>query len=264
MSALNQDLFIWITEGVSSVPWLHKVGLFAAHGLGLTFFIVLTGFTLTKPARFRYLRDLYLPTAAAVLLTHGLKLLFAVNRPFVFYGQDNTFFNLLDGIGSSFPSGHAATYAAMSVAAAIIWRRYALSFLGVAALIALGRVIAGVHWPLDVLAGSALGAGTAVLYHVALEFWQRRRGNTAAILSKREARLAWLSGALMLTLITMGGLYAVSGEDRFYFSNTAAFEALRAEYAPLQAVPTIPDCAESINIILDDNYAPQVAYVCKP
>jgi membrane-associated phospholipid phosphatase len=69
---------------------------------------------------------------------------------------------------SSFPSGHAAT--SMAVAVFLLWalrdkdRIYAWFALGWAVLIGLSRIVAGVHYPLDVIAGSAVAlvAATAV------------------------------------------------------------------------------------------------------
>jgi undecaprenyl-diphosphatase len=64
-----------------------------------------------------------------------------------------------DGCGPapSFPSSHAATGFALAVAAAP-GLRYGWGLLGVAAAVAASRVLLGVHYPSDVVAGAALGA----------------------------------------------------------------------------------------------------------
>ena len=68
---------------------------------------------------------------------------------------------------ASFPSGHAATsFACAVVLAAFLQSRRSRSLLfALAALIALSRVYVGVHYPLDVVVGAALGAaiGAAAL-----------------------------------------------------------------------------------------------------
>jgi undecaprenyl-diphosphatase len=65
----------------------------------------------------------------------------------------------------SFPSGHSATAFACATVLASLAPRWRLPFFVLAALIALSRLYNGVHYPTDVLAGSALGVlvGLAVL-----------------------------------------------------------------------------------------------------
>ena len=61
----------------------------------------------------------------------------------------------------SFPSGHAATSFAAAIVLAFAFPRLAPLFLTLAAAIAFSRLYVGVHYPLDVLAGAALGAAIA-------------------------------------------------------------------------------------------------------
>jgi undecaprenyl-diphosphatase len=64
---------------------------------------------------------------------------------------------------TSFPSGHSASAAAFATAVALESRRYGVLVVPVAAAVAFSRVYVGVHYPGDVLAGVAIGAGAAAL-----------------------------------------------------------------------------------------------------
>jgi undecaprenyl-diphosphatase len=81
---------------------------------------------------------------------------------------------LLGGtVGASFPSGHAATSFAGAVALALLVRRAVPAIFLLAALVAFSRIYIGVHYPLDVLGGAALGAvvAPAVLLAIRLPRW---------------------------------------------------------------------------------------------
>ncbi|MGW5862974.1 phosphatase PAP2 family protein [Streptomyces sp. NPDC055239] len=64
-------------------------------------------------------------------------------------------------ITTSFPSGHSASAAAFATGVALESRRWGAGVAPVAGAVALSRVYTGVHFPSDVLAGAALGAGAA-------------------------------------------------------------------------------------------------------
>ena len=65
----------------------------------------------------------------------------------------------------SFPSGHAASAFTCATFLAFAWRHWwaAGAILVYAGMIALSRVYVGVHYPTDVLVGSALGVGIGYL-----------------------------------------------------------------------------------------------------
>ena len=82
----------------------------------------------------------------------------------------------------SFPSGHAATAFAVASVVAVRHPRLRWPLLAVAALVAVSRVYLGVHYWLDVIAGTALGVCVGLLAAWATEVvarWSRRASHNA-------------------------------------------------------------------------------------
>ncbi|HEY2542862.1 MAG TPA: phosphatase PAP2 family protein [Gaiellaceae bacterium] len=63
----------------------------------------------------------------------------------------------------AFPSGHATVSFACATVLSALEPRAAPFFVLLAAAIAYSRLYVGVHWPLDVVAGAAIGVATALL-----------------------------------------------------------------------------------------------------
>jgi undecaprenyl-diphosphatase len=80
---------------------------------------------------------------------------------------------------ASFPSGHASTAFAAAIVLGASLPRLRPALLGLAALVAVSRVWLGVHYPSDVLAGAALGAGIG-LGAISLTARVRETRDTAA------------------------------------------------------------------------------------
>lgn len=78
------------------------------------------------------------------------------------------------GPGRSFPSAHAANAFALVVAAAPLVPKGWLLLLPIAGLVALSRVVLGVHYPSDILAGAGLGALLGALAIFARAWLSRR------------------------------------------------------------------------------------------
>jgi diacylglycerol kinase family enzyme/membrane-associated phospholipid phosphatase len=77
---------------------------------------------------------------------------------------------------SSFPSGHAASAAALTTALAMESPLAGVLVAPLAATVAYSRVHTGVHWPSDVAAGAALGVGVALATR---RWWPVRPGSPA-------------------------------------------------------------------------------------
>lgn len=73
----------------------------------------------------------------------------------------------------SFPSGHAAEAAAGAFALSRFWPGAAVPLWALALLIAVSRVYLGVHYPLDIAAGFAIGLACAVFATGGMVYRQR-------------------------------------------------------------------------------------------
>jgi len=131
---------------------------FGATGLLLVVMAVIGGFQAWRHRKFTVLIYLAIVGVGVSLLNNGLKLLVHRERPVVM--------QLTHAGGYSFPSGHTAAAAACWAAIALVvarkWpragRRAAAGVVLVITLaVASSRVLLGVHWLTDVIAGAVVG-----------------------------------------------------------------------------------------------------------
>jgi lipid A 4'-phosphatase len=101
---------------------------------------------------------LFLAIAASGLIVDLLKVVVGRARPKLLFAGGTYDFEWF-GLRSdqwSFPSGHAATAAALMTALWCLWPRPLLFYIAAAALIAVSRVMIGAHYLSDVIAGTVI------------------------------------------------------------------------------------------------------------
>jgi diacylglycerol kinase family enzyme/membrane-associated phospholipid phosphatase len=104
---------------------------------------------------------------------------------------------------SSFPSGHSASAAAFATGVALEVPRLAIPVGAMALAVGTSRVVVGVHYPSDVLAGFALGTAAGTL---TLRWWPRRPMRPAdAVRPRHEAPAAPTGQGLVLVLNPAAG-----------------------------------------------------------
>jgi diacylglycerol kinase family enzyme/membrane-associated phospholipid phosphatase len=106
---------------------------------------------------------------------------------------------------SSMPSGHSASAAAFAVGAGLVHPAIGAAVAPLAAGVAYSRVHTGAHWPSDVLFGSAIGVGAAMITR---KWWPVRPPFPEV--SRTPAQAAELPGGkgLSIAVNTLGGSYA--------------------------------------------------------
>lgn len=142
-----------VTTGLSvAVP------VYAAVTIGLWTLARPYGLTRWKQATVAAL----LSAGLAMLANQAIAHLWDRPRPFVTHPLATHLFTAPSS-DPSFPSDHAAAAFAIAVAVLAFSRRAGMAFLAVAAVIGASRVVLGLHYPGDVLAGAAVGALSALL-----------------------------------------------------------------------------------------------------
>ncbi|HVN26620.1 MAG TPA: phosphatase PAP2 family protein [Candidatus Paceibacterota bacterium] len=167
--SFNQSVFLFVHHLAGRSGWIDGVGVFFADWLP---YLLAAGFVVFVLGQKGWRQRFYLfaEGALAVIVARGLvtetiHLLYHEERPFSFYH----FAPLVPGIGWSFPSAHAAAFFAL---ATMLWyfnRRWGVWYFAFAVMNGVARVYAGVHWPLDIVGGVAVGVLSAMAVHAALK-----------------------------------------------------------------------------------------------
>jgi undecaprenyl-diphosphatase len=91
---------------------------------------------------------------SAWILAYALKYLFHTPRPFDIFSNVSSLFS---ETGYAFPSGHATFFMALALAIFFNHKKVGYIFIVFALLIGIARIIAGVHFPVDIFGGFILG-----------------------------------------------------------------------------------------------------------
>lgn len=158
-----------VNQFARSTPWLHGViYAYASYGIVLFAGLLSAGWWIARQrADARMLAAVLsagIATLAAVAVNQPLVAAVHEARP---YTTHPAMLVLADRSSDfSFPSDHATMAGAVAVGLLIASRRLGLVAAGAAVVMAFSRVYIGAHYPQDVIAGLALGAGTAVLIYL--------------------------------------------------------------------------------------------------
>lgn len=163
--SFNSTVFQFIYHFARRNAFLDVAGVFLANYLA--YFLVL-GFLALIFYEKGWRRRFYLFAEAALavilargLITEAIRFFYYHARPFDALG----FTPLVAESGSSFPSGHMTFFFALAM---VVWyanRKWGVWYFLLSALIGVARIYVGVHWPLDILGGIAIGIACGALVH---------------------------------------------------------------------------------------------------
>lgn len=151
----NQALFSWL-NGLSRYTGDPIWANITLLGEGLLAFTLLGPIAARRPD---IAWTLLLAGLIATVAVHGLKDLFAQPRPLEVLAPSQIHVIGPSLYAASFPSGHATAIATLTTTLALYLRdrRGQFALATVAIVVAASRAVVGAHWPVDILAGLALG-----------------------------------------------------------------------------------------------------------
>ncbi len=156
---MNESLFYFFNSFAGQSLALDRLIIFVADYLGW----VVLGWALIYFLFFRRSEMwlLFIPTVAW-LVSEILQRLTAWPRPFAYLPDVQ---QLVEHVPTgSFPSSHTTFFFALALVVYTLSRKLGHWYLAAALLICLARVVAGVHWPSDILGGIALGALVSAIF----------------------------------------------------------------------------------------------------
>ena len=162
--------FLRINDFARSTGWLHGPLLaYAKDGVVVFGILLVVGYLLARAQRDP------LRMARALLAGGGVLVAVAVNQPIVHAVNERRPYDQIKGVlvlvsrsvDASFPSDHATMAGATAAGLLLVNRKLGLIAVGAGLLMAFARVYVGAHFPIDVLAGLAVGAAVALVVQLA-------------------------------------------------------------------------------------------------
>ncbi|MDO8574469.1 MAG: phosphatase PAP2 family protein [bacterium] len=178
MVKINEELFRLVFQFAHRSVFLDWVGIFLATYL--PYLLVLAALVLIFYKRdwrekFFYVIEAILSVVIGWgIVSNSLRFFYGQLRPFEVFDVEP----LVNGFGYSFPSGHASILFALSMVVFYVNKRWGMWFFVLSLINGVSRIFAGVHYPLDILAGAAIGVLSGFLVYMFLKPYLNRFGFT--------------------------------------------------------------------------------------
>lgn len=165
--AWDYAAFVFLNGFAGMSPLSDAFLRFFADGIIVLLIAGLALFVLQKKERARYRACIEALVSGfiigRVVIVSLIRAFFWRERPFVEFQVNQLLaHNPLD---ASYPSSHATMMFAIAFSVLFVNRRWGIVYLVLALASALSRVVVGVHFPLDILAGFWVGLLSALIVH---------------------------------------------------------------------------------------------------
>ena len=173
MTQFDQTIFRWLNGFVGIDNYFDTFVIFTARWLPyLAALVPLVIFWETERRHRDAVKKVIAAYAAALVVRFGvveiIRLWVFSPRPFALLGE--TLRLIPHEASSSFPSGHTAFFFSLAASFWFYHRKSAYVLALAALLIGVARIIAGVHWPSDVIGGMVIG----IVFGSVIEFFLRK------------------------------------------------------------------------------------------
>ncbi len=171
---MNLMLFQYLHSFAGQGVCLDSIIIFCAKYLAYLMVVALVLFLVLGRDKRRELKMIVFAIASAILsrliITEIIRYFYHHFRPFEVFN----FAPMIYDYASSFPSGHAAFFFALATVIFLFHKKWGIVYFLGSFIIVLSRIMAGIHWPLDILGGMVVGIGSAILL-ASFTIWRTKR-----------------------------------------------------------------------------------------
>ena len=165
MISFDQQLFQFIHGFAGKSILVDNIAVLVAryvpYLLIIGFFVLLTDVRGARRRIFVFAQAAIIALVGRGIVVETISFFYDRPRPFELLGFEP--FISQSALEPAFPSGHAAFFFGLAFAVWQINRMWGIWYLAAAFLNGFARVFVGVHWPLDVAIGAAIGALSAFM-----------------------------------------------------------------------------------------------------
>lgn len=176
---MNITIFYLLYSFAHQTPFLDSLIIFCAKYLQypailfliLYLFLHYVGeFNFKKPfsllkIKIKEIFLIFTPAVFSWFIADIFKKLFFSPRPFIAL-KDTVQPLFFHGGFDSFPSGHAIFFSALAISGYFVHKRVGRVYIIFALIIGLARIMAGIHFPVDILAGYLFGILVSLIFNV--------------------------------------------------------------------------------------------------